>query len=274
MTDPDVLEIFGNLDDLSDSSSETQAIPVVDTGPPRKNRVPRVGSSVQRGDATQKRHVKRLQEPPPLRPSQGRRPVTHKAGSTRQHSHQAVNTATTRLDERIEKGWRRPPPRPREASPARPRTATRSRDPRNQWQTTPVTEPSPRYDPPRPAPQQWQQRPTTYGQASPTWNQAGPSRVPTHQDQGYHTPPAPTRIPTQTVHPVTSCGAILQDDRASQDSPFTRIKLPSDEIVEVPVSAIWKNRKFRARTEGGRWLLRFEPDGSLRTCRKMSEDAP
>ncbi|KAL0104087.1 hypothetical protein PUN28_017052 [Cardiocondyla obscurior] len=51
------------------------------------------------------------------------------------------------------------------------------------------------------------------------------------------------------------------------------IQLPDKEYTSVPMSAIRQNRKWRARTSTGRWLLRFAPDGRLSLLRKLPEDA-
>ncbi|KAL0128417.1 hypothetical protein PUN28_003592 [Cardiocondyla obscurior] len=41
------------------------------------------------------------------------------------------------------------------------------------------------------------------------------------------------------------------------------IQLPDGEFIQVPTSAIWHNRKYRARSATGRWVLRFAPDGRI-----------
>ncbi|KAL0108680.1 hypothetical protein PUN28_015276 [Cardiocondyla obscurior] len=51
------------------------------------------------------------------------------------------------------------------------------------------------------------------------------------------------------------------------------IQLPNGEITSVPMSAIRHNRKWRARTATGKWLLRFAPDGRLSMCRKIQGEA-
>ncbi|XP_070531359.1 uncharacterized protein [Cardiocondyla obscurior] len=50
------------------------------------------------------------------------------------------------------------------------------------------------------------------------------------------------------------------------------VQLPNGEVTSVPMSAIRHNRKWRARTATGRWLLRFAPDGRLTMCRKIQEE--
>ncbi|KAL0110699.1 hypothetical protein PUN28_013963 [Cardiocondyla obscurior] len=52
------------------------------------------------------------------------------------------------------------------------------------------------------------------------------------------------------------------------------IQLPDEEIVQVPMSAIQQNRKYRARSATGRWVLRFAADGRLTLCRKVQKPAP
>ncbi|KAL0107424.1 hypothetical protein PUN28_015762 [Cardiocondyla obscurior] len=49
------------------------------------------------------------------------------------------------------------------------------------------------------------------------------------------------------------------------------IQLPDGEYVSVPMSAIRHNRKWRARTSTGKWILRFAPDGRLTVWRKVQE---
>ncbi|KAL0105559.1 hypothetical protein PUN28_016921 [Cardiocondyla obscurior] len=47
------------------------------------------------------------------------------------------------------------------------------------------------------------------------------------------------------------------------------IQLPDGDIVNVPMSAIRHNRKFRAHSSTGRWVMRFASDGRLTMCRKV-----
>ncbi|KAL0132878.1 hypothetical protein PUN28_000538 [Cardiocondyla obscurior] len=49
------------------------------------------------------------------------------------------------------------------------------------------------------------------------------------------------------------------------------IQLPDGTCISVPMSAIRHNRKWRARTPTGRWILRFATDGRLTMCRKVTE---
>lgn len=52
--------------------------------------------------------------------------------------------------------------------------------------------------------------------------------------------------------------------------PWTanRVTLPTGETVSVSWTAVFRNRKYQARTVTGVWVLRFDPGGRLQMCRR------
>ncbi|KAL0116411.1 hypothetical protein PUN28_009798 [Cardiocondyla obscurior] len=271
MAEQDILDIFGDsLSDLSDEEAGPQQVPAKKTDPPDPKRdVPRVGSSIQRGDQAQRRHTQWLSEPPPMR-RPGRRPPSGPTAGRR--TRDAVTTATEGLEARAAG---RPPPRPR--VPTAPVLPGPMRPPRPGPaipRPGPPFGPRPRGPPPfGPSPFGPRPRgPSPFGPPPfrpPPFGprQAGPALPPPEQRSAQWEPAPPA------TSGVINCGAITISNPPGSDDPYIRVKLPTEEIVDVPVSAVWKNRKFRARTANGRWLLRFEADGTLRTCRRL-EDTP
>lgn len=123
--------------------------------------------------------------------------------------------------------------------------------------TTPVTH--------QPAPAAPEPRPTT---------SAGHAALP-------RTPPICAAVTQAATSPATRGRATARKPPApgpARGPPTTKkpvpILLPTGERILVPHSAVYRNRKFRARTGNARWLLRFDPQGRLRTCRRMKTDTP
>ncbi|KAL0124098.1 hypothetical protein PUN28_006117 [Cardiocondyla obscurior] len=91
-------------------------------------------------------------------------------------------------------------------------------------------------------------------------------------------PPTPLAAPSPTLIAVTSpTPPAYVRDKGWTSRPgiplAVPVQLPNGEITSVPMSAIRHNRKWRARTATGRWLLRFAPDGRLTMCRKIQGKA-
>ncbi|KAL0108669.1 hypothetical protein PUN28_015265 [Cardiocondyla obscurior] len=92
------------------------------------------------------------------------------------------------------------------------------------------------------------------------------------------TPPTPLAAPSPTLIAVTSpAPPAYVREKGWTSRPgiplAVPVQLPNGEITSVPMSAIRHNRKWRARTATGRWLLRFAPDGRLTMCRKIQGEA-
>ncbi|KAL0102402.1 hypothetical protein PUN28_017979 [Cardiocondyla obscurior] len=88
------------------------------------------------------------------------------------------------------------------------------------------------------------------------------------------TPPAtsPSAVPL-IVPPPTPPAYLRRDGWISKPGiPLAvPIQLPDGTCISVPMSAIRHNRKWRARTATGRWILRFATNGRLTMCRKVTE---
>ncbi|KAL0120367.1 hypothetical protein PUN28_008197 [Cardiocondyla obscurior] len=245
MADQDILDIFG--DSMSDLSDE-EPNPQQEAEPPDPRRgVPKIGSVVQRGDQAQVRHTQWLSEPPPTSKPRRRQVAELTA---RRRTYDTLAAATEALDARASG---RPPPSPR-APPAPPQH-------RPGWQQIlrPILPPP--FRPPLPPPMQ---RPW----GPPPVQTARPWVPPPLRPRLVKLPPSLWPTPE-----VTNCGAMMLRDPPGADNPFIKLRMPTGKTINVPVSAVWKNRKYRARTTSARWLLRFDADGTLCTCRRM-EDAP
>ncbi|KAL0111257.1 hypothetical protein PUN28_012864 [Cardiocondyla obscurior] len=78
-------------------------------------------------------------------------------------------------------------------------------------------------------------------------------------------PPGPSPLP-----PAPPAYVVNQRWHAKPGVPLhVPIQLPDGDIVNVPMSAIRHNRKFRAHSSTGRWVMRFASDGRLTMCRKV-----
>ncbi|KAL0120493.1 hypothetical protein PUN28_008317 [Cardiocondyla obscurior] len=271
MVDQDILEIFG--DSLSDLSDEEPREPTKPPEPPDQRKdIPRVGSSLQRGDRAQERHTQWLAEPPPsTRPK--RRLVVEPV--VRRRTHTAMTTAVATW---VARATSTPP---RCGQPARSRPDAPQPGPSQCGPPPPFPRPAvgPRRPPPQfrpPEPQPWPRPPGPPPQLRP----AGPRpqfRTPESPPQLWPRGPPPQIRPArpppmQQPSPVRKeCAGLVMVDPPGLDNPYTRVKLPTGEVITVPISAVWKNRKFRARTSSGKWLLRFDGDGTLRTCRRIDD---
>ncbi|XP_011698837.1 PREDICTED: formin-like protein 14 [Wasmannia auropunctata] len=71
---------------------------------------------------------------------------------------------------------------------------------------------------------------------------------------GTRAQPPPTRAPPVPTH--REAGAV-------------KVPLPRGGAVLVPYSAVFRNRRYRAENAQGRWLIRFDHQGGIRTVKKL-----
>ncbi|XP_011685573.1 PREDICTED: lysine-rich arabinogalactan protein 19-like [Wasmannia auropunctata] len=254
--------LFGDL--LSDLESDDDGRakepgPITRPGSSNRRPVPRVGTSIQRGDAETRRRAQFLATPPPPRKPRARQ--------------QRPPPAVTRRRAPASTDRREPPPG--------------NADPRTTLANAAATPPAPRKSfarrlfPPEPTA-------TTTAPRAPS--QAAPA-PPRH--------PAPARPPAapRATAGATTCCAVTRPEAtcrppparadlgATHQPPPSRaaptpvaprlepviVSLPSAEVVVVPYTAAFRNRKYRANTTEGRWLLRFDHQGRLRSTRKLPD---
>ncbi|KAL0128591.1 hypothetical protein PUN28_003746 [Cardiocondyla obscurior] len=102
---------------------------------------------------------------------------------------------------------------------------------------------------------------------------AGPASAPV---MAYPPPPAVTSTPGTVpviLPPPAPPAYIRQEGWISRPGILLAvpIQLPDGTCISAPMSAIRHNRKWRARTTTGRWILRFAADGRLTMCRRVQE---
>jgi len=88
------------------------------------------------------------------------------------------------------------------------------------------------------------------------------------------TPPPPSPG-TATAPPdaIPVCAAVTGTATSGPAQPTVTVQLPTGETVEVPHAAAHIGRRYRARTNTGRWVIRFDHRGRQRSVKRMS-DAP
>lgn len=241
-------DLFGDLADLSDEEGTRLTEPKPpDPGstsrpePQSRHPIPKVGTSIQRGDADNRRRALFLAEPPPPRPPRGRTKAATKRPAT-----PAVHQS---------RGTPKPAEGPASTQEARPPTGSSGT-------------PRPRVTPTRPPG-------TSTSGARPA--RSRPERKPQRAAAPTAAPACAAISATVTVR-STAAPRTAQADRSVPPGPQrTRsptgkplpVSLPTGERVLVPHAAVHRNRKYRARTESGRWLLRFDPQGRLKMCRRL-----
>jgi len=81
-------------------------------------------------------------------------------------------------------------------------------------------------------------------------------------------PPAvPTAAATPRTPPAIDAAAISVNPPASTSGATTRVALPGGEILEVSTRIIQTTRRYRARTNNGHWVLRWDRNGGLTMAR-------
>jgi len=198
-------ELFGDISDLDEAEILRSGItPGPAPGDPGQRAAPRVGTTIQRGDATARRRAAFLADPPNPAKRAPRRVAPAAEKTTRPTTDRTPKPPQAALRRAYER-----PPGPMGPRPGTPVCAAVTRDrPPGATSPRPVSAPA-----------------VPHG----------------------HPPAAPR------------ARAALADQR---------FILPNKEEITVPWSAIYRNRKYRARTPSGIWVLRFDPQGNLRMCRR------
>ncbi|KAL0108671.1 hypothetical protein PUN28_015267 [Cardiocondyla obscurior] len=263
-------DLFGSM---SKESESPPASPPPGVWPPpidprRRYPAPRVGTRVQRGDGSQRAYTRWLEELPPAPPK-----------TTRNRQNQPTGTTTTRK-----------PPRKGTAVASK---AAASGTVASAPPTATASGPGGSREQER---QPFGKEATTAGRINAATRDKSTARgttmtsIPGSSGQGQdarQTSATPLVLPLPpfaavklsrppvTPPPAPAAYVINKGWTARAGVPLqVPIQLPDGEIVQVPMSAIQQNRKYRARSATGRWVLRFAADGRLTLCRKVQEPAP
>jgi len=60
----------------------------------------------------------------------------------------------------------------------------------------------------------------------------------------------------------------VRESERPAGSPPIRIILPTGRAVDIPFYAVHRSRKYKLRIAGERWIMRFDCQGRLSTCRR------
>ncbi|KAL0098897.1 hypothetical protein PUN28_020807 [Cardiocondyla obscurior] len=277
-------ELFGSLSEDSDSlpaSPPPRAWPPP-VDPKRRRRIPRKGTKIQRGDSSRDRHTSWLMETPPAPPKASRKSAATGQSGPKGKTASGRNTITDMAT-------------PGGSATAMPASGSQAKmadgqPPRAKGRTTSGS--GAKIKPPR---VDTSGQPGITDPVKTTTNKpaegkaSGSGQKPTRDRQVAEsatrkpavrppdvpaTPPAtfPSTVPL-IVPPPTPPAYLRRDGWISRPGkPLAiPIQLPDGTCISVPMSAIRHNRKWRARTATGRWILRFATDGRLTMCRKVTE---
>lgn len=242
-------ELFGDISDLSDLSdndsgpAKTEMGFIQPTAPAPRYKIPKIGSSIQRGDTASRRRAILLAEPIPPRPARRR---------------------NTGVGEK-----RRPPPKTkleRSWDFKRPVPAA----PVNREQQQPGLTPSMALPPTQPAA-------TTREQKQPRFAPIGAAPS-TERSRLWKRPepPSTTIVAATTVVPagqnpsgIVAATTIMPSTQKPAGEAITiTVRLPTGEEIPVPFFPGARNKKYRIRTGSGKWVVRFDNIGRPRYFRR------